>query len=609
MEPATSSPGVTRPRRGASNGHSVKRLRLRTELLISALLIISGLIGAILFVVRRTVLTGIDHQVRASMVASVGTFKSVQQQRELQLSRMAAMLAELPPLKALMTSDDARTIQDASLPFWRLSGSDLFLLADPAGRVMGFHVKAPGWAARLAEGDLQASLRHGAQATWWYADGQLYQVFVVPITAGGSDHEQTLGLVAVGYEVDAAVARQLALAAGSQIALVTGGKIIAATLPVRDERELERSITQGELLPGTGTHPIVLGGAPFQGASVPVQTEPISVRCYVLMSVQPVHSFLLSLNRTILVSGISAVVLAALLLSFVSWTITRPLDNLVAGVRALAAGDYVYVIKPRGSSEVAELGQTFALMRRELLASQRRRIAAERIAALGRAASSLSHDLRHYLAAVVANAEFLYEADRLKLDRDEIHGEIKMAADQMTDLLDALREIAKDESDIAPLPASLEQTIRHAVEAVLTRPELKNRAVRIRAVGDTEGVFDPKKIGRAFINLVLNACEATVQAQGKIDIEIRSGVDTFEVRVQDNGPGIPDSIRATLFDPFISVGKSNGTGLGLAIVSKMLLDHEGSVVVESTGDAGTVFLVKFPRYARAPSDLEQPIPT
>src|SRR5207245_2644788 len=96
-----------------------------------------------------------------------------------------------------------------------------------------------------------------------------------------------------------------------------------------------------------------------------------------------------------LVSG-SQIVLAvgdiviALLFRLVSRTITHLLDNLVSGVRARAAGDYMFSITPRGSSEVAEVGEAFSKMRGELLASQRRWMAAERIAALGRAASSIS---------------------------------------------------------------------------------------------------------------------------------------------------------------------------------------------------------------------------
>jgi len=316
------------------------------------------------------------------------------------------------------------------------------------------------------------------------------------------------------------------------------------------------------------------------------------------LSLQRSNNFLHRLNRTIFIVGVSTVFLSALLLSFVSRTITHPLDNLVSGVRALAAGDYMFSITPRGSSEVAELGEAFSKMRGELLASQRRWMAAERIAALGRAASSISHDLRHHLAAVVANAEFLYEAENLKLNRDDIYEEIKTASAEMTDLLDSLRELAREDSAVSPTPASLDQTVRHAVESVLTRPELRGRRISISVSGEMDGVFDPKKIERAFFNLMLNACEATAQRQGQIRVELHSSAEWFEVRVADNGPGIPESIRNTLFDPFVSSGKPNGTGLGLAIVNKIVHDHGGSVSVEQTSEAGTVFLVKLPRASR-----------
>jgi signal transduction histidine kinase len=303
------------------------------------------------------------------------------------------------------------------------------------------------------------------------------------------------------------------------------------------------------------------------------------------------------LNRTILILGVSAVALAALLLGFVSKTITHPLDNLVSGVRALAKGDYTYSITPRGSSEVAELGESFSKMRGELQAAEERRFATERVAAFGRAATSISHDLRHYLAAVVANAEFLYEAEKLRLNRDEVYNEIRTASEQMTDLLDSLRELARVEVSISPMPASLSQTTRRAVDAVRARPELRNMDVAITMVGDMDGTFDAKKIERAFFNLILNACEASLPVQGRVCVEIKGVQESFEVRVTDSGAGVPPEIRTTLFDPFVSFGKTNGTGLGLAIVSKIVHDHRGTVSIEKTSDAGTTFLVKFPRTA------------
>src|SRR5204863_744960 len=141
-------------------------LRLRTQLLFATLLIICTLTVALLFIVRYTVRSELDQEVRQSTDASIRAFQSVQRQREFQLSRTAAMLAELPTLKALMTTEDALTIQDASEPFWKLAGSDLLLLATSDGNVLGFHVKKQGWSPRVAEAYLKRSAEQGEDAAW-----------------------------------------------------------------------------------------------------------------------------------------------------------------------------------------------------------------------------------------------------------------------------------------------------------------------------------------------------------------------------------------------------------------------------------------------------------
>jgi signal transduction histidine kinase len=128
---------------------------------------------------------------------------------------------------------------------------------------------------------------------------------------------------------------------------------------------------------------------------------------------------------------------------------------------------------------------------------------------------------------------------------------------------------------------------------------MRNREILIRTSGDMSGTFDPQKIERAFFNLVLNACEASATTQGEIEIELRSTPTLFEIRIIDHGSGVPSAICQTLFDPFVSFGKSNGTGLGLAIVSKVVHDHGGSVAVEETSISGTTFLVRLPRAPQA----------
>lgn len=573
---------------------------LRTQLLIASVLIIFALTGAVLLIVRQTVSTEIRKQVSDGTRESVRAFQSVQQQRELQLSRSAEMLAKLPPLQALMTTDHAPTIQDGSETFWKLSGSDLLVLAKIDRQVMASHVNRTEWTVSASQRELKRSIEAGETSSWWYDNGLLYWVFLQPITAGRGDIARQLGVLVIGYQVDTKVAQQLAAVTGSQVALSIGTKVIASTLPSADESQLQTLLRNGLADASVQNRELSLQTDRYASASVIIHQVPSStVRCYVLMPLAPVSTFLSRLNRTILLLDAAALLIAGLLVGFVARTITRPLDNLVSGVRALATGDFHYSITPQGSSEIFELGTAFSQMRGQLLASQQQRIEAERIAALATAASSISHDLRHYLATVVANAEFLYEAEELHLDKREIYEEIKVASNQMTDLIDSLRELSSQRSAISPVPANLTQIVRQAIEAIHAKPEFRGINISLRAEDEMHGVFDPKKLERVMFNLLLNACEATPQTKSAVDVELRAVDHNFEIRVRDNGPGIPEAIRSTLFDPFVSFGKPNGTGLGLAIVSKIVQDHAGSASVESSSAQGTIVLIKLPR-------LEQP---
>lgn len=574
---------------------AMKPFRLRSQLFISALLIIFGLTGSLLLFIRHTVNVEIQKQVRNGTEDSVRAFESVQRQRELQLSRTAAMLADLPTLKALMSTEHAPTIQDGSETFWKLAGSDLFVLARPDRDVVALHMTKPGWSSVMAQRDLKRSMDLGEDASWWYDDGRLYWVFLHPITSGAGATMQQLGFLAVGYQVDSAVAQQLAIVANNQIALTTSDTVIASTLPARDEADLQRRFRSGSMAGLLNTGLITLETDQYAYSFVLLHgSSPSPVRCYVMMPLIPVNTFIRRLNYTIYTTGGLAILFGALLFGFVARTITHPLDNIVAGVKALASGDFTYSITPRGSTELIELSTSFAQMRGQLLALQQQRIETERIAALARAASSISHDLRHYLAAVVANAEFLHEADNLNLDKDEIYEEIQTAATQMTDLIDSLRELSYQRTAITPTRTLIGQLIRRAIEAIHARPEFRNARIVLLGAEDQEGMFDARKLERVFFNLILNACEATAGNLGPITITVQNNRNEFEIRVQDTGPGIPPSIRSTAFDPFVSHGKLNGTGLGLAIVSKIVQDHSGSVHIEETSEFGTTVLVRLP---------------
>jgi signal transduction histidine kinase len=163
----------------------------------------------------------------------------------------------------------------------------------------------------------------------------------------------------------------------------------------------------------------------------------------------------------------------------------------------------------------------------------------------------------------------------------------------MTDLIDSLRELSYQRNAISPTRTRVDEVIRRAIEAVHARPEFRSAKI-ILVSEDLEGVFDARKLERVFFNLILNACEAAPGVDGLITVEANQEGNSLEVRIRDNGPGIPPNIRNCVFDPFVSSGKPNGTGLGLAIVSKIVQDHFGKVVIEQTSEHGTTILVRLP---------------
>ena len=582
-------------------------LKLRTQFLVATLLVISVLTGASLLIIRHTVRSEVDKQVQRGMTASVRVFESVQQERELQLSRTAAMLAEQPLLKALMTTEHAPTIQDASDSLWKLSGYDLMMLTSPSGTLLAFHSERESKSESSASEFATRSIKEAKESAWWLDNGRLYWTFLRPVTAGGGERNRLLGYLILGYRVSDQVAEELSRVAGSEIVLATEREIIASTLPKRNDAELATFVAlQRERLEGK-TREVAVAGEAYVASSVHVQMGPAApIYCYVLMPLSTVEEFLRRVNVTILVLGIAAIFLSAALVTWISRAITRPLDRLVAGVRALSAGDFSYQISPTGSAEVAELSSAFSRMRVSLQESQRLRIEAEQHAVVSRTASAISHDLRHYLAAVLANAEFLYDSSLNPEERREIYGEIRTASDQMVDLIDSFRELSNEQAAITVRPANVDDVVERAIAAVKARSEFKAQEIRLSTQGDMMISLDERKMERVFFNLILNACEAATGLRSTVEVEIASHPGSIVVDVRDHGPGIPDTIRDRAFEPFISVGKPNGSGLGLAIVQKIVRDHQGTAEIRETSAEGTQIRVTIPKKETAADPGRQP---
>jgi len=568
------------------------RLRLRTKFLLSLVLVSAVLTAVTLLIVQQRARQQARDVTYEAMHNSLTTFQSFQRQREQALERSAELLANLPTLRALMTTHDEATIQDGSTDSWRLAGSDLLVLADRTGKLMALQTSTAGFTRGAARDALARTLQSGDPRDWWFGGGRLYEVFLRPIYFGPTANNTLLGVLAVGYEIDDRVAGDIGRIASSHVAFRYGDEVVVSTLPTNQQAALARETQIFSRRSDSQPMEIQLDREWFLAASVvlaPGGTPAVSLT--VLESYDQATAFLTSLNRLLLGVGVAGVLLGSVFVFLISSTFTHPLEELVAGVRALEKGDFNYPLKARGGDEAAELTRAFDRMRHSLLKTQEELLHAERLATIGRMASSISHDLRHPLTAILAYAEFLSEGKLGDPERKDLYQEIRVAVNAMTDLITSLLEFSRARDALQMVYGNVENTLKNAIQIVRAQPDFRQANITLTCEGATEGWFDPKKLQRVFQNLLLNACEAVPPDTGKIEVQTRQTSQGLEICVIDNGPGIPEPIRDKLFRPFVSYGKTHGTGLGLAVVQKIVQDHGGNVRAQSSGEGATFELI------------------
>jgi signal transduction histidine kinase len=216
------------------------------------------------------------------------------------------------------------------------------------------------------------------------------------------------------------------------------------------------------------------------------------------------------------------------------------------------------------------------------------------LSALGRLAGFISHDLRLPLTSILAYAELLAESGLDEVQRRDLYREISLAVSRMADMISLLLEFSKGSEALRPVAGKIADTVERAIRTVRVRPEFRGVTIGYLHDGLTEAWFDPRRLERVITNIVLNACEAVSPDTGKIEVTSVGRHDRVEICVWDNGPGIPEPIRDSLFQPFVTYGKDDGTGLGLALARKMIQDHGGELNVSRTGKTGTLFSIVLP---------------
>jgi signal transduction histidine kinase len=218
----------------------------------------------------------------------------------------------------------------------------------------------------------------------------------------------------------------------------------------------------------------------------------------------------------------------------------------------------------------------------------------EPLSTLSSMVALISHDLRHPLTAILANAEFLTRADVSQTERSEIYDEIRSAIDRMNELLSSLLECSTGRDALRPGAQCIVDTVERVIRMTSVRQGFERILIRHQHEGVAVGWFDANRLERVLANLVMNACEAVSSDSGQVVIRTIGDRTRLQIKVWDNGPGIPSAIRDSAFEPFVSYGKPEGSGLGLAIARKIVEAHGGEIHLDERVETGTMFRITIP---------------
>ena len=282
-----------------------------------------------------------------------------------------------------------------------------------------------------------------------------------------------------------------------------------------------------------------------------------------------------------------------------------PLKRLAERTKEIARGDYEKRVEAGGSDEIAALAREFNSMAEALFEREQQLIRSERLAAMGKIAAQITHEVRNPLSSIGLNAEQLEE--ELAAFPPEAAAEARTLARAIVKEVDRLAEITEAYLRFARMPKPrLEREELRAVVSSLAdfqRPELLRKKVALElALPDLECplLCDEQQLRQALLNLLRNAGEA-MPAGGRLRIAltIEDGPPRgYRLEVADSGAGIEPANLPHLFEPFFST-KQGGTGLGLALTQQIITEHGGTIAVQSEPGRGTMFTVHVPA---APGD-------
>ena len=289
-------------------------------------------------------------------------------------------------------------------------------------------------------------------------------------------------------------------------------------------------------------------------------------------------------------------------------SIATPIRTLEKIAKKIAEGDFSETIEVKGKDELASLEIAFNQMEDKLknaLGSlefaitrlrekQAQLVEAEKLAAVGKLAAGIAHEINNPLTSVLTFSHLILEQcpkddPRCKTLRMMVR-ETERARNIVRQLLNFGREVS-----IKPVMININQPVGEIIDSLIAQEAFKDISLKVDLAKNLPDIHaDPAQIGQVVLNMALNAIHA-ITPPGTIEISTRAKERFVEIIFCDSGRGIPEQHLNKIFDPFFTTkDSSKGTGLGLAVSYGIIKKHNGDIAVMSTVGKGTTFIVRLP---------------
>lgn len=326
----------------------------------------------------------------------------------------------------------------------------------------------------------------------------------------------------------------------------------------------------------------------------------------VVVELEPVGSEAREVSRFVFL------VIAAALLVLLAYTwfvldrfVARPLREVASGAERVASGDYSELVRVRhGDDEIRQVVDAFNSMMVELSAlretlqerigeavrkarrTQDSLVIAQRLAATGRLAAGIAHEVNNPLGGMLNAVRSLRTREMPEARREEY---LELIEDGLQRIQATVSKILQfTPHKVAPRPTELRDVVRPSLALARHRIERQDVDVVVE-LGDGAVVFgDPYELQQALLNVLLNALDAIEEAappQGRLEVRSWADETHAHLRVRDNGTGMSAEDRARAFDLFFTTKETGkGSGLGLATAYKICSDHGGRLELSPRPD-------------------------